>query len=329
MKSVSLEQIKKPLTEALAAYGRFMRAAVVSDSPYFNEILDYVFDNSGKGIRPTLTLLFAGIESSGRSFDDRNYLAATLVELIHTASLVHDDVVDDATVRHGKPSVNKIWGKRNSIITGDFILAKILETGMQSGQYDILTYVSHGIKSLCEGEVIQDEQSRSLEMTREKYFEIINKKTAVLIAISCGVGAVSSHASAVDADRAYEIGRCLGMAFQIKDDILDYAATDQTGKPQCADLREHKITLPLLTLLEESTDDEKELLKSLVRESDSHENSINVIRSMVARSGGPEKAEAVANDFLDRARTLIAEYPPSPYRTSLEQMCDYLAERTK
>lgn len=326
-KTITLAEIKAPLAEEMGVYEHFLREALHSESRYFDDILKYIFDNRGKGVRPTLVMLWAKMLSGGKPFGKRELLSASLIELIHTASLVHDDVIDRADVRHGKASINQQFGKRNAILTGDFILSRIFELGMESLEFDILTYVSHSIKWLCEGEVIQDEQTKTLGMTHEKYYDIIDKKTASLLAISCGVGGVAVKAKAAEVDAAYEFGRNIGMAFQIKDDILDYAATDQTGKPTCADLREHKITLPLLEALVQMTAEEQAEAKELVRRGD--EEAIRTLAALVVRYDGIARAERIMADYIAAAKESLAHYPASTYRTALEAMCDFLAQRQK
>lgn len=324
-RQITLADIKAPIAEEMAAYEQFLREALHSESRYFDDILKYIFDNRGKGVRPTLVMLWAKMLSGGKSFDRRVLLSASLIELIHTASLVHDDVIDRADMRHGKASINQQYGKRNAILTGDFILSRIFELGMESLEFDILTYVSHSIKWLCEGEVIQDEQTKTLGMTHQKYYDIIDKKTASLLAISCGVGALAVKAKASEVDAAYEFGRNIGMAFQIKDDILDYAATDQTGKPTCADLREHKITLPLLETLAQLSAEEQQEIKEWVRLGD--EESIRKIHAQIVALGGIERAEGIMADYIAAAKEALTLYSDSPYRTALEKMCDFLAQR--
>ena len=324
-KTATLDAIKAPLQEEMAAYEHFLREALHSESRYFDDILKYIFDNRGKGVRPTLVMLWAKLLSGGKAFGKRVLLSASLIELIHTASLVHDDVIDRADVRHGKSSINERYGSRNAILTGDFILSRIFELGMESLEFDILTYVSHSIKWLCEGEVIQDEQTKTLGMTHEKYYDIIDKKTASLLAISCGVGAVAVKAPAAEVDAAYEFGRNIGMAFQIKDDILDYAAADQTGKPMCADLREHKITLPLLEAMSDMSPEEQTAVRELVRKGD--DEAIAQIREIILSHQGIERAEAIMAKYIAGAKAALAHHPESPYRTSLELMCDFLAAR--
>jgi octaprenyl-diphosphate synthase len=253
--------------------------------------------------------------------------APVLWRVLGPGIAAEDDVIDRAELRHGQSSINQKWGKRNAILTGDFILSRIFELGMESLEFDILTYVSHTIKWLCEGEVIQDEQTKTLGMTHEKYYDIIDKKTASLLAISCGVGALAVKAPAREVDAAYEFGRNLGMAFQIKDDILDYAAADQTGKPTCADLREHKITLPLLETFVTMTPEEVAATKELVARGD--DEAIAIIRTKVMEHNGMERAERVMEKFLASARAALTAYPESDYRESLEMMCDFLAMRKK
>lgn len=324
---ITLAEIKAPLAEEMATYEHFLREALHSESRYFDDILKYIFDNRGKGVRPTLVMLWAKMLSGGKPFDKRVLLSASLIELIHTASLVHDDVIDRANLRHGKASVNEQYGGRNAILTGDFILSRIFELGMESMEFDILTYVSHSIKWLCEGEVIQDEQTKTLGMTHERYYEIIDKKTASLLAISCGVGALAAKAKAAEVDAAYEFGRNIGMAFQIKDDILDYAAADQTGKPTCADLREHKITLPLLEALSQMDAEEEQHTRQAVGKGD--DEAIALIQQKIEKYGGIERAERIMAEYIASAKKALSLYPASEYRTALEAMCDFLAQRKK
>lgn len=326
-KQVTLEEIKAPLAKEIAEYEVFLRKALYSESRYFDDILKYIYDNRGKGVRPTLAMLFAGIHAKGAPLGQRTMLSAALIELTHTASLVHDDVIDRADIRHGKSSINKQYGGRNAILVGDFILSRILELGMESLEFDLIAYVSHAIKWLCEGEVIQDEMTRTLAITHEDYYSIIEKKTASLLAISCGMGALSVKASAYEVDAAYEFGRNIGMAFQIKDDILDYATADQTGKRRCADLHERKITLPLLETLAQLSEKECEQVKEWIHRGD--EEAISLICNKIDEKNGIAKAEKIMEEFIAKAKAQLAPYPDSPYRESLLKMCDFLAQRTK
>lgn len=325
----TISRIKEPLLGDFVRYEQYMRDALKSDSDFVAGIIDYILSTRGKGIRPMLVMLLAGIHSSGGNLPGRTYMGAMLVEMVHTASLVHDDVVDDADIRHGQPSVNKEWSNRISILIGDYILAKAFSAGISSGETDVVSYITASVSEMAEGELIQNDTNRRAEMSRERYLEIIYKKTASLLGVSSGVGALSAGASDEQVAVAREIGVNLGMAFQIKDDILDYAPEGQTGKPFCADLREKKITLPLLAILEKSDPLQKKLIMGKVDCVDRDPDQINHIRELVIKEGGITAAEEVLQDYIGRARKIIETYTASPYKESLLLLCDYVGEREK
>lgn len=324
----SLEEIKRPLEREFEEYGQFVKRALSSDSVFVSSVMDYIVSSRGKGIRPLLVFLFAGINSS-YGVGKRAYLAAMLVEMIHNASLVHDDVVDDSDTRHGKPTVHTRWNSRVSVLAGDYILARTFSLGMQSAQFDIVSYITAGIAEIVEGELIQSECNEKRRITREDYLNIIFKKTATLLGVSCGAGAMAAGARAAQVGIARQVGIDLGMAFQIKDDMLDYAPSDQTGKSSYADLREGKATLPLIAILERSGDAERirimERLGSVVHDPD----AVGEIAAFVHAEGGLAAAAEVMEEYLDRARGIIASYPDSAYRNSLEALCDYIGSREK
>ncbi len=322
-----LTEIKAPLAEDFARYEKFMRDALQSGNGYVDAIMDYIISNRGKGVRPILVFLSAGIHSYGRGIGHRAYLAAMLVEMIHTASLVHDDVVDNSQTRHGKPSVNSKWNSRVSILTGDYILARSFSAGMNSAQYDIVSYITSSVSSLAEGELVQIDVNERRAMTRQSYLDIIYKKTAMLLGASCGAGAMASGAGSEDIARANSLGIDLGMAFQIKDDILDYSPQEQTGKPFGADLREGKITLPLLTVLERSREPERLGIMKKLENINAEPENIAYIRDLVMAEGGIAAADDVMHRYLDRARATVASYSDSLYKASLEQLCDYIGVR--
>lgn len=324
-----LERIKAPLEQYLNEYEEFMKRALYSDNGYVAEIMDYIISSRGKGIRPMLVFLCAGMHSKFEGIGKRAYLGAMLVEMIHNASLVHDDVVDDSDTRHGKPTVHSRWNARVSVLSGDYILARSFSVGMQSAQFDIVSYITSGIAALAEGELIQNDHNARRDITREKYFEVIFKKTATLLGISCGAGAMSAGATTTEVGIARQIGINLGMAFQIKDDILDYAPAEQTGKSFCADLHEGKITLPLIAILERSDELGRRLIMSKVDAAASDPEVIGELSDFVRKEGGLEAAEEVMHDYLDRARSIIETYPESVYRESLFELCDYVGTRER
>ncbi len=302
-----------------------------SDNEYVEGILSYILENGGKSIRPMTVLLSAALHSPDpeRGVGLRTYLGAMLVEMMHTASLVHDDVIDESDMRRGKPSVRAMLNSRAAVITGDFILAKSITIGLDSAQYDIVDYVVRAMGELCEGELIQSEQSRKLEMTREIYLEIIRKKTATLFSVSAGVGAMSVGALPERVAGMRRFGEYVGMVFQIKDDILDYDTRTDTGKPACNDLKEQKITLPLLTVLEGSSPERKaDLLEKLAATGTNPEN-IAYLHGAVIAGGGIEESERVMREYIAKACSILAAYPLSPYNNSLALLADYAGQRVK
>lgn len=323
-----LAEIKQPLEKEFAEYAEFVRSTLHSDNEFVSSIMDYIISSHGKGIRPLLVMLCAGIHSRF-GIGKRAYLAAMLVELIHNASLIHDDVVDGSDTRHGKPTVHNKWNARVSVLSGDYILARSYVIGMRSAQFDIVSYITGGIAELVEGELIQSDLNDRRSVTREDYLNIIFKKTATLIGVSAGAGAMASGADSTDVGIARQVGLNLGMAFQIKDDILDYAPSEQTGKSSCADLREGKLTLPLIAILERSSEQERARIIDRVKTAGDNPQAIEEISEFVRREGGMEAAETVMNGYLDNARSIIATYPESPYRRSLYMLCDYIGERER
>ncbi len=321
-----LEEIKRPLVKHFDEYDTFMRRALGSDNPFVVSVMDYIISSRGKGIRPMLVFLLAGIHSE-YGIGKRAYLAAMMVEMIHNASLVHDDVVDNSDTRHGKPTVHSRWNARVSVLSGDYILARAYSVGVQSAQFDIVSYVTAGIAELVEGELIQSDHAEKRDVTRESYLDIIYKKTAILMGVSSGAGAMASGADATRVGLARQIGLDLGMAFQVKDDMLDYAPSEQTGKSSCADLREGKITLPLIAILERCSETERAAVLAKVERAADDPALIEELSAFVRREGGIEAAETVMNDYLDRARSIILTYPESEYRRSLEMLCDYIGAR--
>lgn len=323
------DEIRRPVLHDVEEYERFMARNMTSTNEAVAAILNYILANGGKGVRPTLVLLAAGLHSPDptRGLGMRSYLGAMLVEMMHAASLVHDDVIDESDMRRGKPSVRAIWGSQQAVIAGDMLLAKSMTVGLDSAQYDIVDYVIRAMSELCEGELIQSRQNRAMEMTREIYLDIIRKKTGSLFGVSAGVGAMSVGAPRDRIADMRAFGEWVGMAFQIRDDILDYDIEAETGKPACNDLVEHKITLPLLSVLENSSPERRaELLKML---SETTPENVTVLRDQVIAQGGIEQAEAVMHALIARAQSLLYAYPASDYHTAMLTLACYAASRER
>ena len=267
---VTLDAIRGPVAQELEEFDAFVRRNFKVENELLSGMVDYILSSRGKGVRPLLVLLSAALNApaGGRGIGQRTYLAAMLVEIIHTASLIHDDVIDEADTRRGRASANAKWQSRNAVVLGDYLLARNMELGMRSGQYDLVSYVIASIATLCEGELLQSDRAERMEITRDAYLEIIYKKTASLLGISAGVGALSAGANREQVARMRRFGDALGMAFQIQDDILDFTRGAETGKPSNNDLREHKITLPLLLLLDRADAARRDELLAVRRQMD-------------------------------------------------------------
>lgn len=326
----TLAAIRRPIEADLEQYEAFVRRFFRAESEPLHSILEYVISNRGKGVRPMLVMLaaamFARNPQAGASH--RTLLAASIVEMLHTASLIHDDVIDESDMRRGRPSVNALWQSRNAVLVGDYILAKTFANGMQSAQYDIVSHVVDTIGELCEGELVQSAMSKSLDMTRDKYLDIIYKKTASLLGASSSVGALSVGATPQQVAEMRRFGDCIGMAFQIKDDILDYTPDAQTGKPSGNDLLEHKITLPLLCVLEECSEQERAEIVERIRNCSTKEQSVE-LQEMVVSRGGIEAAERTMRQYIESATRILSHYPTTPYRDSLMTLCAYIGERNR
>ncbi len=332
---ITIDDIRRPISADLEAFDKFVADNFNAEGEMLQEMLTYALSSRGKGIRPILTMLSAltctaaTYRPEERNCTKRTYLAALMTEMIHTASLIHDDVLDSADERRGKPSVNAKWQSNLAIILGDYILARTMSIGMASAQYDIVSYVGSAMAALCEGEVLQSQHAKSLDTTRDDYFTIIYQKTASLLGVCGALGAMSLGAQREDIDRMRKFGEALGIAFQIQDDILDYNRQNNTGKPVNNDLREHKITLPLIEVLERKTEEERKAIIALMERCDKDNEALDTLHNMVLNEGGIERAQQVMQAYLSRAMHLISKYEDTPYRKALLDLCTFVAERDK
>jgi octaprenyl-diphosphate synthase len=336
----TIDAIRKPILADLDAFDEFVKENITAEGDLMREMLTYALSSRGKGVRPMLTMLCASLmnttestttEATGneRHCSKRTYLAAMLVEMIHTASLIHDDVLDEADERRGRASVNAKWQSDMAIILGDFILARTMALGMASAQYDIMSYIGTAMATLCEGEVLQSQHARNLDTSRDDYFAIIYQKTASLLGVSAALGALSVGASREDVDRMRKFGEAIGIAFQIQDDILDYNRQNNTGKPANNDLREHKITLPLIEVMERKTEEERKEILELIKRCDKDESAVDALQQIVDEGEGLKLAAETMQAYLQRALHLLSKYADTPYRTSLMELCSFIAERDR
>jgi octaprenyl-diphosphate synthase len=335
---ITLDSIRTPIAADLEAFEEFIRSRFSSEGKLMSEMISHVLSSRGKGVRPIIVMLCSALVSDAnfrdwvegeRNCSKRTYLAAMMVEMLHTASLIHDDVIDSADTRRGKPSANALWQSRNAVVLGDYILARTMSIGMDSAQYDLVSHIVGSVATLCEGEILQSQHAADKDTTRQDYFEIIYKKTASLISISASAGAVSVMAKREDVERMRRFGEALGMAFQIQDDILDYSRTAHTGKPSNNDLREGKITLPLIEVLEKCSPAERLQLLERLKQCKTDEGSVDFLQNVVESTGGMAMAARTMQKYIDRATSILAEYEDSPYRTALVNLCAYVAERDK
>lgn len=332
---ITIDDIRRPISADLEAFDKFVADNFNAEGEMLQEMLTYALSSRGKGIRPILTMLSAltctaaTYRPDERNCTKRTYLAALMMEMIHTASLIHDDVLDSADERRGKPSVNAKWQSNLAIILGDYILARTMSLGMASAQYDIVSYVGTAMAALCEGEVLQSQHAKSLDTTRDDYFTIIYQKTASLLGVCGALGAMSLGAQREDVERMRKFGEALGIAFQIQDDILDYNRQNNTGKPVNNDLREHKITLPLIEVMERKTEEERKAIIALIERCNDDNEALDTLHNMVHNEGGIERATETMQAYLSRAMHLVSKYEDTPYRKALLDLCTFVAERDK
>ena len=327
---ITLDDIRQPITAQLAEFETFVLRQIVAEGEFLTEMLRHALSARGKGIRPMLVLLSAAMHAGDADrVGRRSHVAALLVEMIHVSSLIHDDVVDEADMRRGRPSANALWQSHNAVILGDYILGRTIETGLASGQFDLVSHITRAITSLCEGEVLQSDCARRQIVDRESYYRIIRRKTASLLGVSVSAGALSVGAPREKVAMMTRLGEALGMAFQIRDDMLDYTRSAATGKPANTDLREGKITLPLLFVLERSTEERRSELLERLAACHADPESVEYLQHTVESCGGLDEAERVMQDFVDEALQYLKGYPASPYRDALENLCRYVARRDR
>lgn len=328
---ITLESIRKPVLKELDAYEAFLERRFTADGNLLNEMLQHALSSRGKGIRPLLVVLSAALNArtAGASSGQRVSLAAMLVEMIHTASLIHDDVIDESDTRRGKPSANALWQSRKAVLLGDYILARNLTIGFESGQFDLVSHICGRVATLCEGELLQDECAASQDMTLQTYLDIVYKKTGCLLGVSTSSGALAVGATRDKVTTMRRFGEALGVAFQIQDDILDYTPSAATGKPAGNDLREGKITLPLLLVLDKCTKTRRAELLEKLKACHADEASVAEMQQLVADEGGVAEAGRVMQGYIQKAIAMLSEYPESEYRSSLINLCTFVVERNK
>lgn len=322
---MTVDQITLPVQEEIKEFEIRFPDSMKSNVKLLNRVTQFIVKRKGKQMRPLFIFLTAKMLGK---VNDNTYDAASLVELLHTASLVHDDVVDDASERRGFFSANALWRNKIAVLVGDFMLSRVLLLSIERNNIQLLEIVARAVREMSEGELLQIEKARSLDITEEVYFEIIRQKTASLISTCCEAGAVS--VGRVDmALKMKEFGELVGLAFQIKDDIFDYGTPGNIGKPTGNDIREQKMTLPLIYTLNTADKETKRELLNIVR--NHHESSRHVQKAIdiVTRSGGIEYAHEKMMELKQKALILLVDIPDSPAKQSLIGLVEYTTLRTK
>lgn len=320
-----VEQIKLPIAKEMELFETKFKDSMLSKIPLLNRITYYIVRRKGKQMRPMFVFLVAKMVSNG-GFDERTYRGASVVELIHTATLVHDDVVDDSNRRRGFFSMNALWKNKIAVLVGDYLLSKGLLLSIDNEDFDLLKLISIAVREMSEGELLQIEKARKLDITEEVYFEIIRQKTATLIAACCGIGAASVGANNETVQQMRKFGEYIGIAFQIKDDLFDYTE-DKIGKPTGIDIKEQKMTLPLIYTLNNCSKKEKSWLINSVKKHNTNKKRVKEVIAFVKQNGGLEYTIAKMLDYKNKALAILDNYPDSDYKKSLLQMIDYVVER--
>jgi octaprenyl-diphosphate synthase len=321
----SLKEIQKPIATEIAAFERKFKQSMQSSVPLLDIITQYLYKQKGKQMRPMFVFFSAGLCGS---INESTYRGASLVELLHTASLVHDDVVDNANERRGLFSVNALWKNKVAVLVGDFLLAKGLLLSVNNNEHKLLKIVSHAVEQMSEGELLQIEKARKLDIKEEIYYEIIRKKTASLIASCCASGACSAGASDEIVEKMRLFGEKIGLAFQIKDDLFDFGL-DDVGKPVGNDIKEKKMTLPLIYALNETTSSQKRNIIKLVKNHNENPEKVAEVIEFVRSSGGLAYATNKMLQYQQEAFDILAEFPDNEYKNGLLALVKFTTERNK
>jgi octaprenyl-diphosphate synthase len=322
--SLRLEDIKAPIAKEMQEFEPKFRASMKTRVLLLDKIMSYIVKRKGKQMRPMFVFLSAGMCGG---VTDATFRGASLIELLHTATLVHDDVVDEANYRRGFFSVNALWKNKIAVLVGDFLLSRGLILSIENNDFDLLKIVTSAVKEMSEGELLQIEKSRRLDINEEVYYDIIRQKTASLIASCCAVGASSSGASVEVVEKMRQFGEKIGMAFQIKDDLFDYGELE-IGKPLGIDIREKKMTLPLIYALSQSGWMEKRKIIRIVKNESEKPKKVKEVIAYVKQSGGIAYAVEKMNNFHRDALDILDSFPASAYRNSLKDLVQFTIDRT-
>ncbi len=324
--SKELEEIKFPIKKEMELFEQKFRKAMQSSVPLLDRIMHYIVKRKGKQMRPMFVFLTAGMYGN---ISESTYNAASLIELLHTATLVHDDVVDDSNLRRGFFSINALWKNKIAVLVGDYLLSRGLLLSVQNKEFQLLEIVSNAVRKMSEGELLQIEKARRMDITETVYYDIITAKTASLIASCCATGASSAGVSDAQVKNMHDFGENIGIAFQIKDDLFDYEMTEKTGKPRGIDIKEHKMTLPLIYTLQKVSSGDKKFIINTVKNHSEDKQKVEKVIGMVMASGGLDYAREAMNKYQENAFKFLENIPDSPYKSAIRSLVLYTTEREK
>lgn len=320
-----LADIKAPVSSELVKFENHFRASMKSQVPLLDKITFYIVQRKGKQLRPVFVFLSARCWGE---ISEKTYNAASLIELLHTATLVHDDVVDDAYKRRGFFSINALWKNKIAVLVGDYLLSRGLLLALENEEYELLQIVSRAVKDMSEGELLQIEKARRLDIDESVYFEIIRQKTASLIAAACSAGASSVNAGPESVGMMRAFGETIGIAFQIKDDLFDYG-TASIGKPRGIDIKEKKMTLPLIYALSHASKKQKNHIINSIKRNSTDNKVVQEVIEFVRNSNGLEYAQSRMEEYKSKALEILSRIPETEARDSLNMLVDYVIEREK
>ena len=309
---MNLKEIQDPINKEMDEFKKKLKASISSENSIIDTIVNYILKRKGKQLRPIFVFLTAGLNGK---ISDSTYRAAILIEILHSATLIHDDVVDDSNYRRGYFSVNAIWKSKYSVLVGDYLLSRGLELS-------VIGILSNAVKKMSEGEIIQLKKSKSLDIDENTYFKIIKKKTASLFSSCCMMGAISTNSTSKKIKLMEEFGLMIGQAFQIRDDLFGYLSYD-TGKPSLNDFKQSKITLPLIHSLSQVSYSKKKQIINNLR----NYKSIDKIISFVKENRGIEYSQKVMNNLVERSEEILENFPNSDYKISLKKLIGYTIKR--
>ncbi len=323
---MEIKEIKSLIVPEMNEFEQRFKQSMKSETALLDRITHYIIKSKGKQIRPMFVFLSAKLCGG---MNDSVYTAASLIELLHTATLVHDDVVDDSNFRRNFFSINALWKNKIAVLVGDFLLSRGLLMSVEKGEFELLRIVSNAVREMSEGELLQMEKARKLNITEEVYFDIIRQKTASLIAACCQSGAHAAGVSKEVSERMRLFGEKVGIAFQIKDDIFDYQVGANTGKPSGIDIKEKKMTLPIIYTLQVASTADRRWIINTVKHHNEDRKRVNTVIDLVINSGGIDYAASVMKNYRNEAIEILHSFEQSEVRNALEGLVQYTIDRTK